>query len=245
MKILSTIFKALLLLSAIGYLVFALFKISRPTGEMICTGVEYQYVDSDLVRLVDDDIIDKYMGHFKISPKGKAFDDIDIAGIGQKLSTMPYIDSINVYHTAAGKLCIRIIPYHPLLHIYAQDGDEFYVDEQGVIAPAGGCNTRLPIVTGHVTRKFASTRLIALGQFLRDNAYWNKQVEQININQKEEVEIIPRYVGQRILLGEPKDIAEKLNRVQLFHEKTLPKTGWNIYHTINASYKGQIICTKQ
>lgn len=245
MNILKIIFKTLLLLTALGYLAFALFKISRPTGEMICTGVEYQYVDSELVRLIDDEMMDKYLGHFKISPKGKAFDDIDITNIGTKLSTIPYIDSVTVYHTAAGKLCIRIIPYHPLLHVYAQDGDEFYVDENGVIAPAGGLNTRLPIVTGNVTRKYASTRLIVLGQFLRDNEYWNEQVEQININSKEHVEIIPRYIGQRIILGEPKDIANKLERVRLFYEKALPKTGWNIYHTINASYKGQIICTKQ
>ena len=75
MKILTNIFKALLLLAALGYLAFALIKISRPTGEMLCTGVEYQYVDSDMVCLVDDDAMDKYLGHFKISPKGKTLDE--------------------------------------------------------------------------------------------------------------------------------------------------------------------------
>jgi len=244
MKILKTAFKTLLLIASLAYLIFALIKVSRPAGEMVCTGVDFQYTDSSQACLINDSIINNYLGRLKISPKGKTMGDIDAPDISKRLSAMPFIDTVAVYHTASGKLCMRITPYHPLLHVYAQDGDEFYVDDKGVIAPGGGLSIDLPVVTGHVTRKFASTRLLVLGQYLREDEYWNHMVEQINIGPKGQVEIIPRYAEQRILLGEPKDIADKLQRVRLFYEKAMPKTGWNKYHTINAIYKGQIICTK-
>ena len=241
----KTILKTLLLLAALAYLVFAIVKLSHPTEDMTCTGMELQLVDSNAVNLVDKPSIEKFLSQQKISPKGKKLADIDIHDIEQKLASNPYIDSVTCYHTASGKLCIRVHPMHPICHVYAADGDEFYVDDNGNVMPAGGLNTNLTIVTGNVTRQYATTRLLPLCRFLNTNDYWSHQTEQVNIDSKGNVEIIPRFAEQRILLGEPKNFAEKLERVRLFYEKAMPKTGWNKYNTINASYQGQLICTKE
>lgn len=240
----KTLLKSLLLLATLGYLVFALIKVSRPTQEMVCTGVEYMFTDSDQIRLIDQPMVENLLAKNDFAPKGKILADIDMTDIIERLSANPYIDTVTCYHTASGKLCIRITPRHPLLHVYAQDGDEFYVDEEGCIMPAGGIAADLPVVTGQVTRKMASTRLMSLGNLLQNDEYWHGQAQQIVIDEKGWVEIIPRYSGQRILLGEPKDLEEKLARVRLFYEKSMPKVGWNKYSIINAIYKDQIICTK-
>ena len=241
----KTLLKTLLLLAAIGYLVFAIVKVSRPADELVCTGVEYIFTDSVGNMLVDQSSVELLLGKHKIAPKGKTLGEIDIRDIERLLSESPYIDTVTCYHTASGKLCIRIQPKHALLHVYAQNGDEFYVGEAGDIMPAGDLSCDLPIVTGDVSRKYASTRLIQLGTFLRDDPYWSRQAQQIHITPKGEVEIIPGISDQRILLGEPKNIADKLERVRLFYEKGMPKTGWNKYNTVNAAYKGQIIWTKK
>lgn len=245
MKILNIILKTLLLLGTLAYLVFALVKVSRPTEEMVCTGVEIQIADSGQICLIDKAGIETYLAKQKISPKGRTLADVDIKGVEAKLSANPYIDTVNVFHTATGKLCIRVRPYHPMLHIMAQDGDEFYIDDNGTIIPASDIATELPIVTGYVTRSFASTHLITMGKYLRDDKYWHEQTQQIDIDKQGRVELIPRFADQHILLGEPKNIADKLTRVRMFYDKAMPKAGWNKYKTINATYKGQIICTKQ
>lgn len=245
MKIIKTLFKSLLLVAAVCYLVFALVKVSRPAQDMVCTGVEYLFTDSDQVRLIDKASLDNYLGQHKISPKGMKLGDIDIRAIEQRLSANPYIDSVTCYQSASGKLCIRIAAIHPMIHVFANDGDEFYVDGNGKIAPAGGLNTDLPIVTGYVTRKLASTKLLTLGHFLNEDPYWSKQAQQVNVDQQGRIEIIPTISEQKIILGEPKDIAEKLQRVRLFYEKGMTKTGWNKYNVVNAAYKGQIICKKE
>ncbi|MBQ7571632.1 MAG: cell division protein FtsQ/DivIB [Bacteroidaceae bacterium] len=240
----KTLLKSLLLLATLGYLVFALIKVSRPTQEMVCTGVEYTFTDSGQISLIDQPMVEQLLAKNEFSPKGEILADVDMGSITERLSASPYIDTVTCYHTASGKLCIRVTPRHPLLHAFAQDGDEFYVSTQGFVMPAGGIAADLPIVTGHVTRKMAGTRLLTLGRLLQDDEYWRDQAQQIVIDEKGWVEIIPRYSGQRILLGEPKDLEEKLARVRLFYEKAMPKVGWNKYRIINAIYKDQVICTK-
>lgn len=240
----KTLLKSILLLATLGYLVFALIMVSRPTQEMVCTGVEYSFTDSGQICLIDQPMLEQLMVKNNFLPKGKTMSDIDMSAITERLSANPYIDTVTCYNTASGKICIRVTPRHPLLHVFAQDGDEFYVSAQGIVMPAGGIAVDLPIVTGHVTRNMVGTRLLTLGKLIQDDDYWRNQAQQIVIDEKGWVEIIPRYEGQRILLGEPKNLEEKLARVRLFYEKSMPKVGWNKYSIINAIYKGQVICTK-
>ena len=240
----KNLLKILLLVAALGYLVFALVKVSRPVDEMVCTGFEFDITDSTENCLINKKVVEDLMAQNKITPKGKKLSDINLNEIEQILAKNPYIDTANCYHTASGKVCARIVPMHPILHVFSQDGDEFYVDRQGNILPAGGISTKLCIVTGNASRKYASTKLLSLGKFIEEDAYWNLQTQQINIDNKGNVEITPRIGDLTIVLGEPKNIAEKLQRVRLFYEKGLPKAGWNKYTRIDATYQNQIICTK-
>lgn len=241
----KTLLKTLLLLAVLGYLVFALIKISRPTDEMVCTGVEYILTDSSDMSLVNKDIVDGILTRNKISPKGKTLADIDIDEIEHKLSQASHIDTAQCYHTASGKLCIKITPAHPILHIFSNDGDEFYIDQSGHVIEGGGMNTDLCIVTGQVNRQYASTKLVTLGKILQEDPYWNQRTQQVNITEKGYIELIPNICQQKVLLGEPKDIAGKLERVRMFYEKAMPKAGWNKYNLINAMYSNQIIATKE
>ena len=241
----KTLLKTLLLLAAVGYLIFALIKVSRSPQEMLCTGIEYQFTDSVEASLIDEPMVTSLLAQKKISPKGKKLADVDVRGIQKMLADNPYIDTVSCYHTASGKICIRITPVHPMLHVFANDGDEFYIGEQGQIMPAGGLNNDLPVITGHVTRKYAATKLLPLGRLLKTDDYWRRQTQQIDVDEQGHIEIIPRFCEQKIRLGEPKDLTEKLARVRLFYEKAMPKAGWNKYNVIDATYADQIICTKE
>ena len=155
------------------------------------------------------------------------------------------MDTVTCYHTAAGKLCIQVTPRCPIMHVFADDGDEFYVSSKGIIMPAGGLSVDLPVVTGSVTRQFASTRLMPLAKLLCTDEYWSREAQQVYIDKQGEVEIIPRVNEQKILLGEARNFSEKLQRVRLFYEKAMPKVGWNKYSVIDASYENQVVCTRR
>ena len=180
----KTLLKTLLLLTAVGYLIFALIKVSRSPQEMLCTGIEYQFTDSVEARLIDEPMVANLLAQKKISPKGKKLADVDVRGIQKMLADNPYIDTVSCYHTASGKICIRITPVHPMLHVFANDGDEFYIGEQGQIMPTGGLNNDLPVITGHLTRKYAATKLLPLGRLLKTDDYWRRQTQQIDVDEQ-------------------------------------------------------------
>ena len=245
MNIIKTIFKTLLLLLTVGYLVFALVKVSRPTQEMVCTGVEYQFADSGQICFIDSQMVNAMLAKHNIVPKGRKLADIDLRNIDSILSANPYIDTVRCYHTASGKLCIRIKSMHPMFHVFNDAGEEYYVDSQGRRIPAGGLSADLLVVTGHVTPEFVCHQLMRLGRILNEDEFWNEQIQQVYVEENGNVELIPSYSDQRILIGEPKHIEEKLERVRLFYENAMPKTGWNRYNVIDARYNKQIICSNE
>lgn len=242
--VMLSLLKVFALLSVMGYLGFALAKLSRPTGEMVCTGVDIAFEDSTAnLLLTHDDVRHLLMAH-KLSPKGMRYSDINTREIDSLLSQSPYIDTVTTYRTSAGMLMVRVLPMKPILHVIADSGDDFYIDRQGRVMPGGGQNTNLCIVTGHVSRHFASQRLVELGILLCDDPYWSLQTQQVNVTARDELELVPRTGNHLVLLGEPHDLASKLERIRIFYAKGMPRTGWNKYKTISAEYEGQIVCTK-
>ena len=241
----TNILKYLILLSVIGYLGFALVKVIRPAEEMVCTGVELQFVDKEENTLISEEGVRNILTSHKITPKGQSFGNIDFKEIDSLLSSNPYIDTVTTYSNSAGKLCIKVRTMHPVLHILSDTGDEFYLDRTGRIMARGGLNTNLCIVTGNVTRTYASKHLVTLGNFLCEDPSWSLQAQQVNITKDGEVQLFPRVGDFTIELGEPTHIAEKLSNIRIFYEKGLTAAGWNKYKTISAAYKDQIVCTKK
>jgi len=87
--------------------------------------------------------------------------------------------------------------------------------------------------------------LFRLVQFINGSKFWKAQIEQIYINQKKEIELVPRVGNHTIILGSVDDLREKFENLEAFYEQGLSKYGWNKYKTINLKFKNQIVCTKR
>ena len=244
--IVSNILKYLILLSVIGYLGFALAKIIRPVGEVVCTGVELQFDDEGEENvLIGEEGIRAILTAHKITPQGQMFGTIDFKEIDSILSLNPYIDTVTSYNNSAGKLCVRIKRLCPILHIFSDSGEEFYLARTGKTMVQGGLNTNLCVVTGNVSRAYASKHLVTLGRFLCDDSYWKLQAQQVNITKDGEIQVIPRVGDCVIELGPPIDIDKKLQNARIFYEKGFTATGWNKYKAISVAFKDQVVCTKR
>ncbi len=244
-SIFTTILKYLVLITVIGYLGFAIFKVSHSTDDILCTGLEFEVEDSSDNALIGEEEIKNIIAANKIAPKGQTFGNIDLKKIDSLVSTNPYVDSVITYRSSIGRLCVHIKPKRPVLHVFPDNGKEFYLDREGSILPAGGLNTNLCVVTGNVTQKYAKENLLSLGKILCNDPYWKLQAQQVNITKDGKVQMITRVGSHTILLGSPDNFANKLERIRLFYDKGLSQVGWNKYKTISAEYDGQVICTKK
>ena len=126
------------------------------------------------------------------------------------------------------------------------DSAAYFLDEHGEMMPAGLPEAvSVPVATGHISSAYAREALYPFACFLRENAFWQAQVEQIYVDDRQNVELIPRVGDHRILLGELTAYEEKLDNLRCLYEQALSECGWNKYHTINLKYKDQVVCTRR
>lgn len=240
----KTILKILLLAGLTGYVIFAILQFSHPVEKTLCQGVEILVGDSTERSYLDEDYVRHILTRHKISPEGKAEDQTDLSDLERILDEDPCIGKSHCYFTPTGTLCICVSPLQPILHVLAQNGEEYYLDRTGVTMPVGRFNLDVCVATGRISKEFASKELLQLATFLKEHDLWDKQIEQIHVVSPQEVSLVPRVGEHLILLGPIENLEDKFDRLALFYEKGFPKVGWNKYQSINLEYDNQIVCKK-
>lgn len=233
----------LLVVSAYLAVAVTLFN-AKPAGQ-VCRGIELTIKDSidyDFITLKDVNALLKRKG---LSPADKPLDKINIRQLEEALSHQPFIAEAECYLTSSGKVAIDIYQRIPLLRVMSNNGDTYYLDHAGQILPVSGKPVHVAVATGFIDRKFAQDQLYQLGKYLQTDAFWNAQIEQINVTPRQELELVPRVGNEILFLGKAEDYQEKFRKLQTFYTEALSQVGWNKYERISVEFNNQIICTKK
>ena len=239
------IIKVLLLISAVGYITFAIMRLSQPAGDVVCNEINIVISDSIEQSYLRENYVRDLMQKNKISPEGQKISQIDMPGIETALRDDAYISDAKCFHTATGRLCIHVKAMQPILHVIAQNGEDYYMDQSGECMPAENFNLNLNVATGQINKDFAKEKLIELAGYIYDDTYWNERIVQIHVVSNKKIMLTSRYGEQKICLGDIDNLEEKFSKLKLFYEEALPKIGWNKYETINLAFNGQIVCTRK
>ena len=231
---------------AAAYLFLAVTAFNRKPQGQTCPDVDLRVSDTAYAGFITKQEVIALLDKEGLNPVGKEADNIDTRAMEKTLAGHALVDGVECYLTPGGKVCVEVSQRIPVLRVMSSDGDNYYVDNHGRAMPATAkCVAHLAVVTGHVSRDFATRQLYPLGLFLQDNGFWNAQTEQINVRPDQTIELVPRVGNHIIYLGKLKGYERKLKRVKLFYEKALSQVGWNKYSRINVEFDNQIICTKR
>ena len=203
----------------------------------------------------------------KLGPvEGKAISSINIAMLEKTINTNPFINTAEVFSTIDGKINIEVKQRVPVLRIINMKDESFYIDDQGIFMPLCDKYTAsVPVANGFIfdteserrvtlydgEKRDTSLRisrideLFHVGDYIFHHDFWNAQIEQIYVNEKGEIELIPRVGNHTIILGDAGNLDRKFNNLLLLYKEGLNKTGWNKYSTINLKYDNQVVCTKK
>lgn len=240
----KTAIKIFLLLAVAGYIVFAICKFAGKAEDRTCEGVAVEILDSIPDGFITDEYVCSVLTKNKISPAGMKISDINLGQIEQLLLKDSHIERASCYYNAAGRLCIKVVPQRPVLHVISQSGEDYYLSSTGQAMPTASFNVELCVATGNITKKFASEKLLELAKFIHDDLFWKEQIEQIYVESPKEVKLYPR-VGQHVIeLGSTENFLDKFQRLRIFYREGLERVGWNKYKTISLAYDGQVVCTK-
>jgi cell division protein FtsQ len=183
---------------------------------------------------------------------GREIKSINIHRLETGLQANPFIRFAKVYADMDGTVNVQIRQREPILRIINTANLDFYVDKEGNKIPVSDNFTaNVLIANGLIYEDYSGkvdtlkTRLAKdlykTAAFIAADTLWNNQIEQLYVNQKNEIEMIPRVGDQRILLGNADSLEVKFNNLYVFYKKALPRVGWATYSTINIKYTNQII----
>ena len=242
---LKIIFKILTLVILTAYLVFAIVHWAHPQEDEMCCGVDYLIRHKGEIpekSIVDVRFVANQIKRAHISPVGKPLRDINLRGLKAMLEKNVYIDSAFCYYTAAGTLCVGVVPKLPVMQVITPT-KKYFLTDRGNTMPMGNYELGLPQVTGDVSVARAR-KMLPLLQHIR-NSKWKEKVEGVQLDAKNGLILVMKDEPFNVMIGSEEDYEEKLNNLELFIEKALPKVERDRYAFINVAFEGQVVGVKR
>jgi cell division protein FtsQ len=224
--------------------------------KVICTiDSRHAFVDtSDVYSMLRKDLL---------FPVGKKMSDISLIDIETILETHEAIKNVEVYSDVDGIVNLLIQQRNPVLRIITKNNNHYYVDDDfGLMSVGYEYAADVPVLSGDIPDtmmlafgngndtlsvencSFQIHDMIEFGDFLYQNELWRNQIVQIYVNEKSEIELIPRVGNHVIILGELNNYKYKMKKLEAIYLEAFPKYGWKKYKTINLKYSNQVVCSK-
>ena len=242
---LKILLKILTLVTLAVYLVFAIVCWAHPVEDETCCGVDYLIRHTGKVpekSIVDVAFVAQCMHRAGIDPVGRTLGTIDLQGLKKALEQNAYIDSAFCYYTAAGTLCVGVVPKCPVMQVVTPT-KRYFLTDKGSTMPMGQYDLHLPQVTGEVSVRQAR-RLRPLLQYIRDSR-WNDAVEEVRMHPEHGIMLLMRDEPFDVVMGTEEDYEDKLHNLTLFMDKVLTKTARDKYALVNVAYEGQVVGVKR
>lgn len=226
------------------YILFAIFFLTKREEGELCKGVEISISDGGYGALSADNV-KKIIAEKGINLKGKPMEEINCATIEKLIAQIPVVEECQCYKTHKGYIGVSIDCKIPILQAYDVGGREFFIDKNGSVIDGIHNVMYLPVASGFVTRTMAPKELLEIALFLKENRFWNEQIEQIYFTEKKDIILVPRIGNHIVEVGKIDNLGKKLDKLQKFYERGLNSVGWNKYKKINVEFDKQVICTKR
>ncbi|MDA8693224.1 hypothetical protein N9L92_04110 [Saprospiraceae bacterium] len=183
--------------------------------------------------------------------------DISLANLGQLdlyylesfLDNDDRINKSNLYIDKNNRLHIEVEQRRPIVRIQVSEGKDFYLDYDGERIPVTE-TFRVPVVTGHVdgyANNYKSQKdnnlkdIWQLSQRIYDNDFLRVLVEQIDMNAKGDMTIVPKFPQSKIIVGDALDLEGKLTRITDYY-KGLKQVGFTKDRDeVDVQYEGQVL----
>lgn len=231
--------------------------------KLVCQSPIINIVPAD-VHFIDSDDVEFAIIDAGISLEGEYLDQINSGAIERVLLNMPHTQKVEVFTTINGELYVELRQRRPIARIIRNDGLSCYVDDAGNTMKFSNKHTpHVVVFTGNIpdpvmdwgvsdllgkdslASQFMIEDIYELARFIDANDFWKAQIQQVYVNEKHEMELIPRVGSHRIMLGNAEGLTEKFQNLMIFYEQGLGETSWNIYDTINLKYANQVVCSKR
>jgi len=193
---------------------------------------------------------------------------INIEDIENIIGKNPFVKSSKVYVTLGGIVNIDIKQRTPIVRVQNSLDQSYYISEDACLMPiVVGKTARVLVANGFISDMYISSlkldvdslkiekdsvllnknlvKIYSATRCINNDPFWKFQIQQLFIDRKGNILMMPLVGDQIICLGDGRNIAEKLEKLRIFTKKPEFLASWDKYDTININFKGQIVCSKK
>ena len=185
--------------------------------------------------------------------KGERMSDFNLRKLEQIIRRNAWVEKVNLYFDNRDVLHISVTEKEPIARIFTTAGKSFYIDSSTKKMPLSDkMSARVPVFTNFPDKRFLSDKdsiLLAdvkkTAMFLLNDSFWMSQTEQIDITKDRCFEMVPTVGNHIVKLGDGNDIDKKFQRLFIFYQQVMSKTGFNRYNFVDVRYDGQVIGARE
>ncbi len=252
---------------AVVAIITAVFFTRKHYAEKKCVklNIDIDYTQqgrkSDVFLTYDD--VQQFIHHRFDSIVGKPMGQINAEEIERKAREIPYVLDADVFKSLNGEVSLNIRQRRAIVMIIDPTGDRYYIDESGdIIPPRPGFPANILVCNGNIPAyKFYGANntkaykdsimqnsilgdIYRLAKKLDADKFLQKEIVQLYIDHKQEINMIPLVGRHKIIFGRIENLDNKLKKLNAFYRKAKYFDAWGKYKSINLKYKNQIVCTK-
>ncbi|MCX7986655.1 MAG: hypothetical protein N2662_06930 [Bacteroidales bacterium] len=234
-------------------------------NKAICQQVEVRILNSNYNRFLEPKDVLSIIENHNIRTKGEPLESVNTYLIEKILQHSPVVRNVAAYTTIKGELIIEVEQRIPIVRIIDRSLQQYFIDEQGVVLPDNikqiahvlVANGHIPSIIVKPGKKIVNASLDSVpivnstlrniylvSSFIAKDDFWKSQIEQLYVNEKGDMLLIPRIGGHVIVFGDASDLEEKFIKLKSMYY-AFNQIGWNQYKILNLKYKNQIVCIKR
>lgn len=253
---------------SVAVVIFLLAFTNSASQGVVCSAIKIN-VNRNVAenRFLDSAVIMQNFADKQVKLLGEKLPNINLAKLEDELRNNPFVKNADVFVTLDGHLAMNITERTPILRVIANNGDSYYIDEDGSLIPVSDRYTaHVPVASGLITEKYSTfytygikgieeneklkdvlvlDDLFHMVQYIKTDSLWNAQIDQLYVLPGNELQLVPKIGDNIITFGTAEDIDEKFNKLRSFYTHTVAQGTLNAYQNINLKFKNQVVCTKK
>jgi len=208
-------------------------------------GKDFFLSEPDIVRLLKT--------ASKGNIKGQQKASFNLQQMENLLEENVWIKDAQLYFDNRDVLHVVVAERRPVARIFTSSGKTFYIDENEKGIPLSqNMSIKVPVFTGVPDKENRSKKdsllihdIRVTAEFISGNSFWASQVAQIDLAPSGggslEFEMVPVVGNHMVKLGSGENIQQKFNRLFIFYQQVLARSGFDKYKTIDVRFAGQVV----
>ncbi len=228
---------------------FAIMSASGIQQKRKVHGVKISIVN-ERYGFIDKKEVKKLLFESDINLSAKDLKTLSTYKIEQKITAIPWVAKAQVYVDNMRTLHVQITQRVPVARIFDRAGNSYYIDNMLDSLPLSDryshyttVVTNVPVLKNDSVSSDLKGQLVALVRFVDKDSFWNAQVSQIMVNERNEFELLPVLGNQKIVFGDTTDMCNKFNNLFAFYGKVLNRVGWDKYEVLDLRFKNQVVAS--